>query len=199
MSHPNDADAGAAEGENLNPDAAAAAKPVETPAWAPFEMKDLKLPEGVPADEALLTKFVDYAKTAKLPKDTAQAIVALQAEHLKTAIAAEKAETDKTYAKWDAEVKAIPESDATLASVRKLVDTYGDAEAQKLFKEGDLLRHPGTVRMLAAIAKKLEPDRMPEGSRQSPTDPKVRKTDGERMYGGATLTLEPNPNAKEIK
>ena len=169
------------------------------PAYAEFTAKDLAMPEGVQADEALLTKFADYAKTVKLPKDQAQAIVSLQAEHLKAIAANEKAEEDKIYAKWEAEVKAIPDSATVLAGAKGLVEQYGDAEAKKLFMEGDLLKHPGTVKMLAAIAKRLGSDTMPEGSRTAPVDAKVPKTTGERMYGGTTINLAPNPNTTEIK
>jgi hypothetical protein len=178
---------------------ATAATTVAAPVYAEFTAKDLAMPEGVQADEALLTKFADYAKTVKLPKDQAQAIVSLQAEHLKAIAANEKAEEDKIYAKWEAEVKAIPDSATVLAGAKGLVEQYGDAEAKKLFMEGDLLKHPGTVKMLAAIAKRLGSDTMPEGSRTAPVDAKVPKTTGERMYGGTTINLAPNPNTTEIK
>jgi hypothetical protein len=173
------------------------------PAYAEFTAKDLAMPEGVQADEALLTKFADYAKTVKLPKDQAQAIVSLQAEHLKAIVAEEKAKDDATYAKWDAEIKAIPNSAAVVDSAKKLIEQYiaqtNDEGVKTLFLGGDLLKHPGTVKMLASFAKRLSGDTMPEGSRTAPADAKVPKTTGERMYGGTTINLAPNPNTTEIK
>ena len=162
------------------PPVPAAPPPPAAPEFSPYvlDVKDAKV------DKGMLDQFTKLANEMKIPKDAAERIVGIQIESVK---AAEKAAADhyeKLYASWDKELKAIPNVEASIASVKSEVLKHFDPETQKMFLEGDLLKHPGLVKGLSAIAKLIGPDSMPEGTRRTVSQESKPASLGEQMFPG---------------
>lgn len=141
--------------------------PVVPPVEPVFTPYTLSLPDGVKPDQKTLDAFTKIVNDAKVPKSVAEQIVKLQVDQVKAAEAAADQEYQAQLGKWEAEVKAIPNYEIEMSAIRADVLKFFDGETVKtLFQEGDFLKHPGIVKGLAAIAKRLGPDRGAEGTRK---------------------------------
>lgn len=128
---------------------------------APAEL-ELKLPEGVVADEAVLGEFKALATEAKLDSAAAQKVLDL---HLKTL---QSMETKRTAAlaqqqeAWRSELKADKDIggaafDANIQAANKAIEKFGSPELRSLLDRG-LGNHPELVRTFVRIGKAIGED-----------------------------------------
>lgn len=113
-------------------------------------------PEGVEFDTEDLTKFTDIAKTHKLPKEAAQAVVDLAA-------AREKARAEAHFnqvSAWADTVTKDPElgKAENLATAKGVIDTFGSPDLIGLLDSTGLGNHPEVVRLALKIGKALSED-----------------------------------------
>lgn len=124
---------------------------------APADL-EIKLPDGVKADEAMLSGFKQLAKESGLKGEVAQKVVdmyvaAQQAAEKKAVEAyeterqgwAKALETDKEFGGKDMA--------ANKAIARKAVAKYGTPELRQLFEETGLGNHPELVRFFYRVGK----------------------------------------------
>jgi hypothetical protein len=134
------------------------AKPEEKKATAP-EKYEFKAPEGVKLDAALLEKATPIFKEMGLSQEAAQKLVDFQA--------AQQVEAAKAFneqlGKWQAEVKAIPESDKVLGDAKLALTKLADPATQALFGSSWMGSHPGIIKLLASAGKLLREDPLHEG------------------------------------
>ncbi len=160
----------AAEGANAQakPEDAGAKVDGEKPADAPI-VYDFKAPEGVELDASAVERFKAVAGDLKMPADQAQKVVDLYAD-------LRKAETDafvKQVETWGEETKAdkeyggdkLPE---TLASARKVIDTFGTPEFKSLLDSSGMGNHPEVVKLLAKVGKAISEDGFIRGAPKGP-------------------------------
>lgn len=126
---------------------------------------DFKAPEGMELDTTAVDEFKVIATELKLPADSAQKVVDLYAK-----LEAKRAEAfaDQVHA-WGEEVKADKEIggdklNSTLASARKVVDTFGSDAFKSLLNSTGMGNHPEVVRMLAKIGKAISEDGFVNGA-----------------------------------
>lgn len=129
---------------------------------------DLKMPEGVELDKAAADEFTTFAKDAKLTPEQAQkvadigaAMIQRQAQQFATTI-----ETWQTAVKTDPEIGG-DKLDATLASAKSVLATFGKPELTAVLDQTGLGNHPELIRLLANIGKKMSPDTF-VGGKQEP-------------------------------
>ena len=147
----------------LTPEPPAAAEPVAE--HAPLALGDLKLPEGMrlmdgdkPLPEA--EEFLSLLNGAKVPKESAEALLGLHEKFLQSAADQYLARWETTQNEWKKGVESMPEFGgaalpATLQSIAKVVDRYGDAEVREAFAVTGAGNHPAVVRFIAKIARDL--------------------------------------------
>jgi hypothetical protein len=169
--------------------AAPATEPPKTdppPAAAVDEVKyDLKLPEGVTLDAALLERTATTARARGLSQEQAQATVDLVASEITSALDAERSRIADSYQPggaawqqvvdgWKAETTADPKLGATPEERQAAVDRgfgivrkYGeanpnDAQAMTEFLDSSGLgNHPAAVRFFAWLGKAAGEGDMP--------------------------------------
>jgi polyribonucleotide nucleotidyltransferase len=132
------------------------------------------LPESFELDTARLGKLNEIAKTHKLPKEAAEAVLALaieqaQAQQESLAAAAEQ---------WKAEVLKDPVlgKPESVAAVRRVVSTFGDSELTDMLNSTGMANHPAVVRFVHKVSQVLSEDAfIPSNSRgaaaSQPRDP----------------------------
>jgi hypothetical protein len=164
--------------------AAPAAAPAPTPtepgapapapaADAPYKLEAPKdLPEGFTLDEGRLGKLNEIVAAHKLPKEAADAVLALaieQATYQREAVAAQAE-------KWKADVLADPVlgKDESVAGVRKVIDTFGDDALKDLLVQTGMGNHPTVVAFVHKVAQALGEDTFisnrSTGSTEKPRD-----------------------------
>lgn len=158
-------------GEPVKVDPAAPAKKEEpAPAAAPIE---LKLPEGVKADEGVLTKFKEVAGKVGLKSEGAQQLLelytGLQKEAETKAVADAETAFKAQLDTWTKAVKADKDLgganfDGTLKAAQKAVTKFDSSgELRQIFEVTGLGSHPAVVRAFAAIGKALAEDSVAGG------------------------------------
>jgi hypothetical protein len=168
------------------PDSAEPPKTDPPPAAAVDEVKyDLKLPEGVTLDAALLERTATTARARGLSQEQAQATVDLVAQEITSALDAERSRIADSYQPggaawqqvvdgWKAETTADPKLGATPEERQAAVDRgfgivrkYGeanpnDAQAMTEFLDSSGLgNHPAAVRFFAWLGKAAGEGDMP--------------------------------------
>lgn len=149
--------------------APAAAEPESYTLEAPKE-----LPDGLTVDETRLGALNEIAKTHKLPKEAAQAVLDLaikQAKEQADAVA-------KVAAEWKDQVLKDPvlgKPEAT-AAVAKVVSAFGDQDLVDFLNDTGAGNHPALVRFVHKLSKVLSEDAyVPSDTRGSastaPRDP----------------------------
>lgn len=191
---------------NLIADAAPEAKPeaeVKPEADAkPADTKDapiypdLKLPEGLKADDAMLTSFKADAQEAGLTPEQAQKLVdkyggkIMPADAAKTALDASNNLWKDTQKQWQDSVKSDPEVGGqnlttNLASIAKLIDSLGGEQAKEIreaFNFTGAGNNPSIVRLLFRAAKQVNTEgRTITGGKPTGTTFATHST---RLYGG---------------
>lgn len=120
---------------------------------------EFEMPEGIDLDKEAADQFVALAKEAKLPPDVAKKIVDLEVGRLQRAIEAHT----KTVESWVEAVKADKEIggekfDQNIAAVRRVVDSFGDADLKAVLNQTGLGSHPALVKFAWRISKALSED-----------------------------------------
>lgn len=180
------------------------AKPAEV---KPTEFKDFTLPEGVKADDALLTSFKGAASKAGLSQEQAQALISefggkfVPAAALKEAVDGPMKLWTDTQQKWLDEVKADKEIgganiEPMKVAIAKAIDSLaGDkATAQKVrdaFNFTGAGNHPEIIRLLFRASKLVNEGQhvpgKPSGTGKSPAST-LYPDAGTTPLGNANLT-----------
>lgn len=179
------------------------AKPAEEPAKpgevAPLDLAayaDLKLPEGLVADEALFGEFKSLAAEAGIPPEAATKLLPF-AEKLATAQLtrfqeAATAEFSKQQGDWVTELKSMPEFqgealERNTAFLGRLMDEFGSPEARAYLDSTGAGNNPAIVKMLLSMGQALvEGDPTPVGDPGRLATPKPAAR-GARASGGSIL------------
>lgn len=159
---------------------------------APESYEAFTMPEGVEANETLMTEFTALAKELGLSQEKAQKLVDLQA---KTALEETTTRTDQLTkaleaqkTRWADEIKNDPELggakfDATVTTAVKAVSAFFGDDVRTLLNESGIGNHPGLIRGLHKIGLAITEDRIViPGSDASATD---EKSAAEVMFGDA--------------
>lgn len=158
------------------------AKPEEKKPVPP-EKYEFKTPEGVTVDPAVLEKATPIFKELGLSQDAAQKLVDFQA--------AQQVEAAKAFneqlGKWQAEVKAFPESDKVLGDAKLALNKLADPATQALVGGSWMGSHPGIIKLLASAGKLLREDPLHEGRASGP----IAHADPAQAMFGDMLTKKP--------
>jgi hypothetical protein len=114
------------------------------------------LPEGIALDAGRLAALNDLAKTHKLPKETAEAVLALAVKQAQ----AQQEALVKTSEAWKDEVLKDPVlgKPEAVAAVRKVVQTFGDESLVQLLDSTGMANHPTVVRFVHKLSQALSED-----------------------------------------
>lgn len=150
-----------------------AATPEKTEGAAPAADIDVKLPEGVAPDTALIDEFKPLAKEMGLDSPKAQKLVDLfvkaqgaQAEKMQAAVTQQQ-EQWVTAVKADKEFGG-PALDANVKVAMRAIDKFGSPELKSLLNQSGLGNHPELVRFAYRIGKAFAEDSV-AGSSSAPT------------------------------
>lgn len=125
---------------------------------------ELKLPEGVTPDDALITKFKPLAKELGLDSAKAQKLVELYAGSMQASVEKTNAAWSEQQTKWATEVKSDKELggaqfEATKTEVRKFFNAFDkDGSIRKEIAALGIGNHPALVRLAARAAKSIGED-----------------------------------------
>lgn len=102
---------------------------------APVKYEPFKMPEGVVANEKLLTEFSEVAAANKIPQDAAQKMVDIYANAVKEANDSPYRLWADTQKQWQETVRADPELggdnfDTMRATIANAIDRVGGKEAE---------------------------------------------------------------------
>ncbi|CAB5083021.1 hypothetical protein IST4116A_01209 [Burkholderia cenocepacia] len=177
---------GAAEGGKPGDGAAEdGAKPGEK---EPVEYTDFKLPEGVQADEKMMSDFKTTAREAGLSQDQAQKLVDLHTDAVKAATDASTQLWYDTQKQWQAEVLKDPEIgganfEPMKATVAQAIDAVGGEDAAKIRQAFDYTgagNNPDIIRFLYRLGKAIgEGGAVASGT---PAAVDAPKTAAEKLY-----------------
>lgn len=153
----------------------------KTPAPEPMKPEDytLELPEGIAADDPLLTAFLEGAAKGGMDNESVQAVVASLGPKLAEQMQAPIKAWTSLNEQWQAEVKAdpvigganLPATIQTVTDAINLVSTPDEArsvrEALTMTGAGN---HPAVVRLMHRLASRLTEQRPVQG--KSPAEVK---------------------------
>ena len=149
---------------------------------------ELKLPEGMKADDAKVVAAKKLAGELGLDSEKAQKL--FEADLAQSAAAETAfAEQDK---KWAETWRADPElggkhTDATIKDIRKAFTHFKADEARQLLLAAGLGNHPTIVKTFASIGRALRDDRI-AGTANGAAGSSKPKSDGELFYGKPPTT-----------
>lgn len=143
------------------------------PTPPPLVVGDLSAPEGMllyalddkgqpdttkPLPE--VSEFLTLANTKGMTKEETGQLLALHTKFLQSAASEYLGRWEKTQADWQTAVRALPEYGganlpATLTSIAKTLDRYGDAKVREAFAVTGAGNHPDIVRFMAKLSKDL--------------------------------------------
>lgn len=178
--------AGAAEGGK--PGDGAVGDGVKPGEKEPVEYTEFKLPEGVQADEKMMSDFKTTAREAGLSQDQAQKLVDLHTDAVKAATDASTQLWYDTQKQWQAEVLKDPEIgganfEPMKATVAKAIDAVGGEDAEKIrqaFNYTGAGNNPDVIRFLYRLGKAIgEGGAVASGT---PTAVEAPKTAAEKLY-----------------
>lgn len=149
---------------------------------------ELKLPEGIKADEKSMATFTSLLGEHKIDPKVAQSLVDMHYANMQETAKAFVADNQKlwteTQTKWAEEISKDPElggdkKAATVARLGKALDEYGSPEARQAFDLTGAGNNPHIVRMFNKMAAALE-----EGGPRATGAPAGKKgtTLGGRLY-----------------
>jgi hypothetical protein len=153
-----------------------------TPAAVEYTLEAPKdLPEGLALDADGIANLNEFAKTHKLPKETAEAVLALAIERAK----AQQEALVKTSAAWKDEVLKDPVlgKPEAVAAVRKVVSTFGDESLVQLLDSTGMANHPTVVRFVHKLSQALSEDAFIPSNDRGPAGAKPRDP-AAVLYGG---------------
>lgn len=172
--------------------------PIDPDANAPAELtaasySELKVPDAIRADAALVDGFKDLAVAQKIAPEAAQALLDYYTEVTTKVQAAQIEAWTTTQAQWKSELDAMPELQGdrraqTENLLGQAITEFGDASVREALNTTGLGNHPGLVRLIYNMASRLVEDSPHPQGRPTGTPPS-RRTPAEIMYGDA-----PKPN-----
>ena len=125
---------------------------------------EIKVPEGITPDDALLSQFKPLAKEMGLDSPKAQKLVDLYANAVKQNVVRMENEYVKQQAGWKESVKADPELggqqfEATKVEVGRFFNAFDkDGSIRKEIAALGLSNHPALVRLAVRAAKLVKED-----------------------------------------
>ena len=154
----------ATEGEKK--DGAGEGEKKDTPAPEPMKPEDykLELPEGITADDPLLTAFLEGAAKGGMDNESVQAVVSSLGPKLAEQLAAPMKAWTSLNEQWQAEVKAdpvigganLPATIKTVADAISLVSTPEEAQAaREALTMTGAGNNPAIVRLMHRMASRL--------------------------------------------
>lgn len=158
------------------------------PEGAPESYADFAAPEGVELNAEALASFKDAAKADNLSQEAAQRYVDMAAQLVRQQHQKLADDILATRESWVTASKADKEFggdklDASLATAKRGLETYGSPELSKLLAETGLGDHPEIIRAFAKVGATVSEDKLVDGHK--PT--RNPATLAERLY--------PNQNA----
>lgn len=123
--------------------------------------KDFSIPEGVTIDAPLMTEFVEFANSAKLTKEQANGLLALQQKYATASAEKLQAGWETLQQEMQTEVKSDPEVGGeklapTLDAIGKVLTKYPRAEQfRKLLTDTGAGNHVEAVKFMAWVAKHM--------------------------------------------
>lgn len=150
------ADAAPAAPETTQTEAAPAAP--EAPAEvAPVEYKDMKLPEGIAADDPLVAIGAEELSKLGIPQDKAEALLATVAPKLAEQLAAPYKAWNTMQQEWQGKIKADPDFggdklNGTLVGIAKVIDQFGGNDLRQALVATGAGNNPTIFRAFAQIA-----------------------------------------------
>lgn len=123
----------------------------------PLTADAIEVPEGIEVDEGLRDKFLEVANKHGLTRETAAALVELQAEAMKAASEKGSELWHQTQEQWRKEVEADKEIggkqlEPNLARIQKLVDRFGGDEVRQAFDLTGMGNNPAFIRFMSKVA-----------------------------------------------
>ena len=133
---------------------------------------EFKAPEGMEmdVDTKLLESFKQFAKTENISQESFQKLGDMYAERMMEMQKSYKAAEAAQLEKWEAEIKAMPNSEESLAHAKNFLSKFGDEETIALYEAEKIGSHPGTIRMLAKAGALLSEPSIKEGAVSSDSD-----------------------------
>ena len=151
---------------------------------------DLKVPDTIMADEAIVGEFKTLSAELKIAPEAAQRVVEFYEKALTAAASAQVTNWRNIQNGWASEINAMPEFQGeraaqSAAMLGGMIEEYGDSSVRDFFRAtGD---HPGVVKMILGMAKALVEDGpIIPGNPVQPNKPQGRKTLGQVLYPTAT-------------
>lgn len=138
----------------------------DTPAPEPMKPEDykLELPEGIAADDPLLTAFLEGAAKGGMDNESVQAVVSSLGPKLAEQMAAPMKAWTSLNEQWQAEVKADPviggaNLPATIKTVTDAINLVSTPEEARLAREALTMtgagNNPAIVRLMHRMASRL--------------------------------------------
>lgn len=142
---------------------------------------EIKAPEGMTLDEAVLEKFTPIAKELGLTNDQVQKLANFQAEQIKTAQTTQQSNFDAFVERTKTEAVEFFGSKlaAELPYVAKGRDTFADAEVMDILDTTGFSNHKAFIAMFAKMGRAVSEDKLVEGKPAVPAD---TRSDGQIMY-----------------
>lgn len=127
---------------------------------APPAELELKLPEGVKADDPMLTGFRSVAKELGLDSPKAQKVADLYFTARQAEAAAHTQRLEEQSKAWQAEVKKDfgEQYEQKLKLARRAADKFVDRDTRAFLNASGLGDHPGLLRMLAKVGEGIAED-----------------------------------------
>ena len=156
------------------------------------EKYEIKIPDGMEVDKAMLEEATPMFKELGLSQEKAQKVIDFYSTKVLPAFVKRSADTwNAQKESWAAEVKKDQEIggtkfDASVKSAQRVLNTLGTDALKKVFDEYGLGNHPEFVRVFARMATHLKEDTIETG------DKNLRPT-GNTMEGIATVLYDNTP------
>ena len=156
------------------------------------EKYEIKIPDGMEVDKAMLEEATPMFKELGLSQEKAQKVIDFYSTKVLPAFVKRSADTwNAQKESWAAEVKKDPEIggtkfDASVKAAQRVLNTLGTDALKKVFDEYGLGNHPEFVRVFARMATHLKEDTIETG------DKNLRPA-GNTMEGIATVLYDNTP------
>ena len=152
------------------------------------EKYEIKIPDGMEVDKAMLEEATPMFKELGLSQEKAQKVIDFYSTKVLPAFVKRSADTwNAQKESWAAEVKKDPEIggtkfDASVKSAQRVLNTLGTDALKKVFDEYGLGNHPEFVRVFARMATHLKEDTIETGDKTGVAGPKTIEQMAERLY-----------------
>lgn len=161
----------AADAKPADQPPADAKKADDAPQGAPEAYADFTAPEGTKFNDAVMGDFKSLAKQHNLSQEAAQAFVDLGAKQATGQVEALRNSIIEAQAKWAVDTKADKEYggdkfDENMALGRKVRETFGTPELDKLLDETGLGNHPEVNRFFIRFGKAISEDKLVPGGKK---------------------------------